>query len=500
MAEQPSETLTPSQMETSIAISAAKPKKRHKRKNSTPKTTRKTVAANQLMETSDNNDETSNTVTVHIPESQLVHLGTSGEPSLPDTSAPKGMRKQEATSVFVPIYLTNSKKTFKCSKCPAEFRSKEERGDHGSLHKKHFKCNDCSKRYYTVEALESHRANETHIHTCDRCSKVFHSQVYLKRHKAVHVEERNFACDICHKTYTSLANCRAHKRSVHAVVKKHVCDECGKAFARKDKLKRHQLIHIPYPNRPVFPCPFRSHTGCTSTFYREDKLKRHLFTHSKEKPYKCDQCDKGFARRDNLNDHMKTHTKDFSYVCTLCQRGFLGPAKLKKHLKAVHPDEEYDFETLAQRAREAPTMASLKTTIPQEESALHPEKALETQVNVGLDVVNQAICCQSSHYQHSNEETVDSDEDEDEDDSPRNKEVDVTMVSQEGPLMTISQSLPPAPPLIHQACAVVSSNQVPIISAGVFIPRMGLQPGTPFSRDMVTIPNELLSMVHGLNS
>lgn len=412
------------------------------------------------------------------------------------------LRKQEATSVFVPIYLTagNTKKTFKCSKCPAQFRTKEERCDHGSLHKKHFKCSDCSKRYHTLEALEAHRANETHVHTCEECGKVFHSQIYLKRHQAVHVVERNFACDICQKRYTSQANCRAHKRSVHALVKKHVCDECGKAFARKDKLKRHQLIHIPYPNRPVFPCPFRSHTGCTSTFYREDKLKRHLFTHSKEKPYKCSQCDKGFARKDNLNDHMKTHTKDFSYVCALCQKGFLGPAKLKKHLKAVHPDQEYEFETLTQRARDAPTMATLKpiatTTIavadddddePQiEQRTFEPDKSIDTQINVGLEEVSQAI--QSTHYDSSHDG-------EDSSDKPK----EITIESPEVERL-ISSSLPPAPPLIHQPNCVSSSGHMTLPTASVFMPpRIGLQ-HHPYNRDMVTIPSDLLSIVHGLDS
>lgn len=442
-------------------------------------------------------------MTVHIPESQLVHLG--GEGSVAETITAKGTRKQEATSVFVPIYLTNTKRTYKCTKCPAEFRTKDERGEHSGLHKKHFKCSDCSKRYYTPEALDNHRATETHIHTCDQCGKVFHSQVYLKRHKAIHVVERNFGCDLCSKAFTSIANCRAHKRSVHALVKKHVCEECGKAFSRKDKLKRHQLIHIPYANRPVFPCPFRSHTGCTSTFYREDKLKRHLFTHSKEKPYKCEKCDKGFARRDNLNDHMKTHTKEFSYICPTCERGFLGPAKLKKHLRAVHPENEYDMDTICQKSTDMPTMANLKVDPPTEEpTSQHKALIGETQITVGLDLVNEAIST-TSHYVSPTREIINSDEDPAEESEPCTSETNepAEQIIVRAPSSTHSthsthSTLPPAPPLIHQPS--LSTHTTHLIPAGtVFIPRANLQAGT-YNRDMVTIPNELLSMVHGLNT
>jgi hypothetical protein len=52
--------------------------------------------------------------------------------------------------------------------------------------------------------------------------------------------------------------------------------------------------------------------------------------------------------------------------------------------------------------------------------------------------------------------------------------------------------------LIHQP-NLPSHIQHMIPSGSVFIPRIGLPHGT-FNRDMVTIPNELLSMVHGLNT
>lgn len=322
-----------------------KPSKRHKRKNSHPKTTRKRKSSSSI--SSPVNEKAKETrgkksarpseesITVHIPESQLVHLNSSSTlsstPSLPGVV----VRKQGATSVFVPIYLNPPSKVYKCQRCPAVFQSLDEKEGHSKLHKKEFKCTLCSKSFYTASGFEQHRLNESHSHPCEECGKVFTGVVQLKKHKTTHSTDRPFSCDQCEKAFCSSANLRSHKRTVHATEKRHKCPECGKAFARKDKMKRHSLIHYP-DTRPTFTCPFRSHTGCMKTFYREDKLKRHLFTHSKDKPFKCDQCNKGYARRDNLNDHMRIHTGNYSHTCTFCKKGFLGPHKLKKHMKSAH--------------------------------------------------------------------------------------------------------------------------------------------------------------------
>lgn len=324
-----------------------KPTKRHKRKNSHPKTTRKrkcssTSTASSTQEKSkeprtkkpSTSDEP---VTVHIPESQLVHLNPCSTSTSATSPQRTGVRKQGATSVFVPIYLNPPSKIYRCQRCPAVFNALKEKEEHCKMHKKEFKCSLCNKSFFTANGFEQHRLNESHVHPCDECGKVFTSTIQLKKHKTTHSTERPFACDECAKAFCSSANLRSHKRTVHATEKKHKCPECGKAFARKDKMKRHSLIHYP-DTRPTFTCPFRSHTGCMKTFYREDKLKRHLFTHSKDKPFKCEQCNKGYARRDNLNDHMRIHTGNYSHICQLCDKGFLGPHKLKKHLKSAHRD------------------------------------------------------------------------------------------------------------------------------------------------------------------
>lgn len=350
--------------------SSSKAAKRHKRKSSQPKTTRKRKSSSssslpvveKVKEPRDQKTTTKLTnesVTVHIPETQLVHLNSTSVSSSCPSPPGTAVRKQGATSVFVPIYLNQSTKVYKCQRCHAVFQTLEEKEEHSKMHKKEFRCSLCSKTFVTANGFEQHQLNESHSHPCDQCGKVFTSVVQLKKHTITHSTDRPFGCDQCEKSFFSLTNLRSHVRTVHATERRHKCPECGKAFARKDKMKRHSLIHYP-DTRPTFTCPFRSHTGCMKTFYREDKLKRHLFTHSKDKPFKCEQCNKGYARRDNLNDHMRIHTGNYSHTCGICNKGFIGPHKLAKHMKSAHKQGEPKIEAaVSQEPQHLPTMVSL---------------------------------------------------------------------------------------------------------------------------------------------
>ena len=77
---------------------------------------------------------------------------------------------------------------------------------------------------------------------------------------------------------------------------------CDKSYLRKGCLVRHFIKHTGISN---FKCP---HPECVGNEYYRDavQLKRHIATtHSPDKPFQCDRCNRRFGRKDRFEYHRK---------------------------------------------------------------------------------------------------------------------------------------------------------------------------------------------------
>lgn len=69
----------------------------------------------------------------------------------------------------------------------------------------------------------------------------------MKHHKLVHLNERNFACDVCGKKFGERGNLNKHIKGVHEEKRDYECNVCGRKFAFKDGLNRHMKTHSARP-------------------------------------------------------------------------------------------------------------------------------------------------------------------------------------------------------------------------------------------------------------
>ncbi|XXQ32884.1 C2H2-type domain-containing protein [Plasmodiophora brassicae] len=89
---------------------------------------------------------------------------------------------------------------------------------------------------------------------------------------------------MCDAVLSSLAELRAHQRSVHSSAQPYHCQVCDKRFFWSGSLSRHMRIH------------------------------------SGSRPYTCRVCNKSFTQSGTLQRHMRTHTGERPHERGLCKR------------------------------------------------------------------------------------------------------------------------------------------------------------------------------------
>ena len=62
-------------------------------------------------------------------------------------------------------------------------------------------------------------------------------------------------------------------------------------------------------------------------------------THTEEKPYQCNHCDKAFIKNSDLMRYVMTPTKQKSYQCNHCKNAYSNNFDLKKHMR-THTGEK----------------------------------------------------------------------------------------------------------------------------------------------------------------
>uniref|UniRef100_A0A668T4H3 C2H2-type domain-containing protein n=1 Tax=Oreochromis aureus TaxID=47969 RepID=A0A668T4H3_OREAU len=169
-------------------------------------------------------------------------------------------------------------------------------------------------------------------------------------------EPRHHRCEHCGKSFARKSNVLRHQRHNCSRTKStedsdqleqetFSCSRCILTFDTKRGLKLHELCHKENSeshegkesNEVQRERPHTC-TQCNKSFYVLYTLRQHLLTHTGEKSYHCEVCGKQFGREGTLKEHMLIHTGEKPYKCDQCGKTCARRGDLRIHMLS-HSEE-----------------------------------------------------------------------------------------------------------------------------------------------------------------
>ena len=142
--------------------------------------------------------------------------------------------------------------------------------------------------------------------------------------------KKKYCCKICSRSYIRKDTLRSHILVIHEVGGIN-CSYCRKCFAFPAQLKRHLRIHT---KAKPFKCDW---FGCAKKFNVKDILTRHVETvHKKIKSFKCRKCGKAFGQNGHLRRHTRTHSGEKPYKSDICNKRFCQVSNRNSHKLTIH--------------------------------------------------------------------------------------------------------------------------------------------------------------------
>ena len=143
------------------------------------------------------------------------------------------------------IHLKAPKQIYTCEFCAKEYKKKSGLKEHARTHsgEPEIECENCNQTFNTQTAYRNHMKIHNKLYECKQCGKCFGSGRNLERHEKMHNGIKDFQCELCVKSYSSMISMQKHMEIKHKVnLGKQLtfsCNQCNRAYTRDDYLQRH---------------------------------------------------------------------------------------------------------------------------------------------------------------------------------------------------------------------------------------------------------------------
>uniref|UniRef100_A0AAV2KGY6 C2H2-type domain-containing protein n=1 Tax=Knipowitschia caucasica TaxID=637954 RepID=A0AAV2KGY6_KNICA len=192
-------------------------------------------------------------------------------------------------------------------------------------------------------------------HKCDQCGRGYRHPCSLLNHKKSH-KTGVFRCLVCQKKYYNLLALKNHQRT-HFDLKRHKCEECGKAFKIQKQLLNHLRLHEEHRVKGLVRSgpsgarlspagPSQLHTlraesakaasllGFKKPYSSAGTSRPQKFdaVETSRRPFSCEECGKTYRHAGSLANHKNLH-KVGDYHCNVCNSTYPNRLAMKNHLR-----------------------------------------------------------------------------------------------------------------------------------------------------------------------